>query len=256
LINEEPGTLAEMEVTFVGCGDAFGSGGRFNTCFHVTSASATFLIDCGASSLIALKKLGMSPNGIRTILITHFHADHFGGIPFLLLDARFFSNRTAPLTIAGPHGIEAALLQYRETFFPGSSSTHLNFSLEVRELNAGLNNIINGLFVTPYQVNHGNPGGPFFAYRIEVDGKAIAYSGDTEWTEALISAGKDTDLFIAEAYFRQRQVKLHLDLSSLERHLPLIRPRRLILTHMSDDMLRQKEMLTYQLAEDGMTITI
>src|ERR1700722_15513884 len=43
----------EMQVTFLGSGDAFGSGGRFNTCFLVEAAAASFLIDCGASSLIA-----------------------------------------------------------------------------------------------------------------------------------------------------------------------------------------------------------
>ena len=46
-----------MQLRFVGCGDAFGSGGRFNTCFHVSSERVNFLIDCGASSLPALKRL-------------------------------------------------------------------------------------------------------------------------------------------------------------------------------------------------------
>jgi ribonuclease BN (tRNA processing enzyme) len=58
-----------MKLTFVGCGDAFGSGGRFNTCFHVETAATRFLIDCGASSLVALKRLGIDRNAIDTILI-------------------------------------------------------------------------------------------------------------------------------------------------------------------------------------------
>ena len=90
-----------MKLQFVGCGDAFGSGGRFNTCFHLTGARTNLLIDCGASSMITLKRLGIAANDIGTILITHFHADHFGGIPFFMLDAQFFSKRTQPLTIAG-----------------------------------------------------------------------------------------------------------------------------------------------------------
>lgn len=245
-----------MELTFVGCGDAFGSGGRFNTCFHVAGQSTNFLIDCGASSLIALKKLRIDPNKIRTILITHFHADHFGGIPFLLLDARFFSKRTAPMTIAGPRGIKRVLQQYLETFFPGSSTIRPGFELEILELEAGVSGIVNGLSVTPQQVNHGEVGGPYFAYRIEADGKVLAYSGDTEWTDTLITAGRDADLFIAEAYFRDRRVKLHLDLESLEQHLDAIKPKRLILTHMSNDMLHRNEWLDYELAEDGMTVTV
>ncbi len=97
-----------MQLRFVGCGDAFGSGGRLNTCFHVSGRAANFLIDCGASALPALKRLEIDRNEIDLILITHFHGDHFAGLPFVLLDAQF-SRRTRPLTIAGPQGIETRL---------------------------------------------------------------------------------------------------------------------------------------------------
>ena len=99
-----------MQLRFVGCGDALGSGGRSNTCFHVTGESVNFLIDCGASSLPALKRLGIAREAIDLVLITHFHGDHFAGLPFLLLDAQF-TRRTRPLVIAGPEGIEARLTQ-------------------------------------------------------------------------------------------------------------------------------------------------
>ena len=120
-----------MQVHFVGCGDAFGSGGRFNTCFHVTGQGSNFLIDCGASSLIALKKSNVALNDMQSIMITHFHADHFGGIPFLLLDAQFFSKRRLPLTIAGPHGLTEWYGRVMETAFPGSSNVRPKFDLRV-----------------------------------------------------------------------------------------------------------------------------
>ncbi len=78
-----------MRLQFIGSGDAFGSGGRLNTCFHVTGQQVNFLIDCGASSLIGLKKEDIRLNEIQAIFVTHFHADHFGGIPFFMLDAQF-----------------------------------------------------------------------------------------------------------------------------------------------------------------------
>ena len=115
---------------------------------------------------------------------------------------------------------------------------------------------LDGLRVTAYLVNHGNPGGPFMAYRVEAEGRVIAYSGDTEWTDALIDAGRKADLFVAEAYFRDKKVPLHLDLATLEAHLPEIKPKRLILTHMSDDMLGQRADLPYDCAEDGMTVSL
>src|SRR5229473_531858 len=119
-----------MQLRFVGCGDALGSGGRSNTCFHVTGKSANFLIDCGASSLPALKRLEIARDDIDLILITHFHGDHFAGLPFLLLDAQF-TRRTRPLVIAGPQGIETRLAQVMETMFEHSSKTRPRFELSV-----------------------------------------------------------------------------------------------------------------------------
>ena len=240
-----------MRLRFVGCGDAFGSGGRFNTCFHLTGERTNALIDCGASSLIAMKRLGIAANDIQAILVTHFHADHFGGIPFFMLDAQFFTRRIQPLTIAGPAGLREWYVRAMETAFPGSSETTPRFALTLRELAPRDPVEVAGMTVTPFPVHHGNPGGPFFALRVEAEGKVVAYTGDTEWTESLVDAARGADLFIAEAYFHDKQVKLHLDLATLERHLPRIRPKRLVLTHMSDDMLDRRASLDYETAEDG-----
>src|SRR3979411_903979 len=119
-----------MQLRFVGCGDALGSGGRFNTCFHVTGQHVNFLIDCGASSLPALKRLDIARDTIDLILITHFHGDHFAGLPFLLLDAQF-TRRSRPLVIAGPEGIEMRLAQAMEALFENSSKTKQSFELSV-----------------------------------------------------------------------------------------------------------------------------
>src|SRR5260370_19103764 len=111
-----------MQLRLVGCGDALGSGGRYNPCFHITGDRVNFLIDCGAWSLRALKRLDIAREDIDLILITHFPGDHFGGLPFLLLDAQF-TRRTRPLVIAGPEGIEPRLTQVMEALFENSSKT-------------------------------------------------------------------------------------------------------------------------------------
>ncbi len=244
-----------MQLRFVGCGDAFGSGGRFNTCFHVTGARVNFLIDCGASSLPALKRQGIARDDIDLVLITHFHGDHFAALPFLLLDAQF-TRRTRPLVIAGPEGIEARLTQAMEAMFEHSSKTRPRFDLSVVALKPDETRAFDAVNVTPFPVEHGASGGPFLAYRIEAEGRIIAYSADTEWTETLIPAGRDADLFIAEAYYYDRIVKNHLSLKTLEAHLPEIKPKRLILTHMSDDMLERLDTLNYTTASDGMVVEL
>jgi len=244
-----------MQLQFVGCGDALGSGGRFNTCFHVTGERVNFLIDCGASSLPALKRLEIGREDIDLILITHFHGDHFGGLPFLLLDAQF-TRRTRPLIIAGPEGIETRLMQVMEALFENSSKTKQRFDLSVIALKPEEVKTFGTVTVTSFPVVHGESGGPFLAYRIEAEGRVIAYTADTEWTETLIPAARDADLFIAEAYYHDKIVKNHLSLTTLEAHLPEINPKRLVLTHMSDDMLGRRDTLAYTTAHDGMIVEL
>jgi ribonuclease BN (tRNA processing enzyme) len=244
-----------MQLRFVGCGDAFGSGGRLNTCFHVTGDTVNFLIDCGASSLPALKRSGIARNDIDLILITHFHGDHFAGLPFFLLDAQF-SRRSRPLVIAGPDGIEARLTQVMEALFENSSRTKQKFELSVVALGPEQTRSFGDVKVTPFSVAHGDSGGPFLAYRVEAEGRMIAYSADTEWTDTLVPLARGADLFIAEAYTYDRIVKNHLSLSVLEAHLAEIAPKRLILTHMSDDMLGRLDTLNHATAHDGMTVEI
>ncbi len=245
-----------LSLQFVGCGDAFGSGGRFNTCFHLTGERTNLLIDCGASSLIAMKKLDIDRNAIDTIVVTHFHADHFGGVPFFILDAQFLSKRRRPLTIVGPVGLEGWYERVMETAFPGSSQASQKFDLRLIEIAADQTLEIGDVRISAFQAVHGPPGGPYLAVRIEAEGRAVAYTGDTEWTTALIPAASDADLFIAEAYFRHKAVVTHLSLNAIEAHLAELRPKRLVLTHMSDDMLQHPDRGRYETAEDGMTITI
>jgi ribonuclease BN (tRNA processing enzyme) len=242
-----------MQLRFVGCGDALGSGGRSNTCFHVTGEGVNFLIDCGASSLPAMKRLEIVRDKIDLILITHFHGDHFAGLPFFLLDAQF-SRRSRPLVIAGPQGIETRLSQVMEALFEHSSKTKQRFDLSVVPLVPEQSRSFGAVKVMPYPVVHGESGGPFLAYRLEAEGRIITYSADTEWTETLIAAARNADLFIAEAYTYEKIVKNHLSLKTLEAHLPDIGAKRLVLTHMSEDMLGRVDELPYTTASDGMVV--
>lgn len=245
-----------MRVTIIGCGDAFGSGGRLNTCFHVAGDRTNFLIDCGATSLPALKGRGVACNEIAFILVTHFHADHFGGIPFFVLDAQFFSKRTSRLVIAGPAGLKDWFGRAMETAFPGSAAAKRKFEVTLLELEPGLTAELESVRVTPRLVRHGQPEGPFFSYRIECDGRVIAYTGDTEWTDGLVEIGRGADLFIAEAYFFDKKVALHLDYMTLARNLPRIGAKRVLLTHMNDDMLAHAEQVPEEKAHDGLVMTL
>jgi len=243
-----------MRVRFLGSGDAFGSGGRFQPCILLESGDFRCLVDCGASSLIALKRTAIDPNDINTILITHLHGDHFGGIPFLVLDGQF-SRRSRRLLVAGPPGVAERVTQAMENFFPGSSRVQRKFETEFLELVGCVPTAVGPLRVTPYEVVHACGAAPY-ALRIELGGFTIGYSGDTEWTDNLIPAAAGTDLFISEAYFYDKPVRFHLDYATLAHRRSQLGCKRLIVTHMGRDMLARVAELPVEAAYDGMEVSL
>lgn len=247
--------MSTVTITFLGSGDTFGSGGRFQTCIHVDAGATQFLLDCGASSLIALKRGQVDLAAIDFILITHLHGDHFGGIPFFILEAQLVSKRTRSLILAGPPGLESRVRLAMEALFPGSAQIPLKFGLEFVELAERVPAHLGTLTVTPYPVIHAS-GAPPFALRVEIAGKIITYSGDTEWTEELLPAANEADLFICEAYMFDRPIKYHLDYKTLLHHHPRLNCKRLIMTHMHDDLLHRIPDLEIEWAEDGKQVVI
>ncbi len=243
-----------MRLQFLGSGDAFGSGGRLQTCLRLSGAGSPLLIDCGASSLIALKRAGADPGEIGWVLLSHLHGDHFGGLPFLILDGQF-SRRTRPLVIAGPAGIRQRVEAAMEVLFPGSTRVTRRFAVEFVELSEGLASPVGPARVTVFGVLHAS-GGPSHALRVEYGGKVIAYSGDTEWTENLVVAAGAADLFVCEAYTFERKIRYHLDYRTLQQHLPRIGCRRVILTHMGPDMLSHLADAEMEHAEDGQRVAL
>lgn len=244
-----------MELRFIGCGDAFGSGGRFNTCFLVTAGSRRFLIDCGASSLVALKQAAVDPNTIDAIVVSHLHGDHFGGLPFFLLDARLMSKRQRPLLLIGPPGLEERLAAAQEVLFPGSSQRPLGFALEHRALTAGTRRAGDGFAVVPYPARH-EAGAPCFSLRLDCEGKTIAFSGDTEWSDDLAAAARGADLFICECSSWERPLSGHIAYRTLAPLLATLGAKRVILTHMNPEMLERRSVLGHETASDGMVLIL
>lgn len=244
-----------VSVTFVGAGDAFGSGGRFNTCILIDGADIRFTIDFGASSLIALNKLGIAPNSIDAVLLTHMHGDHFGGIPFLLLDAMLGARRDRPLTIAGPKNLQARIAAATEALFPGANVMGPKFPIHYVELSVGKPNEILGLTVMPYAAKHTPQTDPT-ALRVAVDDKIVTYSGDGEWTTDLSQASRGADLFIAECYFHGTAVKGHMSYPDIQAHKADFAAKRMILTHLGPEMLANADSLPEECARDGLVVNL
>lgn len=247
-----------MRLTIIGCGDAFGAGGSLQTSFHVRSEPSTFLIDCGASSLIGMRRLGLEPNDIDTVFVTHLHGDHFGGLPWLLIDAQYLSKRRRPLIVTGPKGIKARFVTAAEALYPGITTAKPGFELTFVEYEERKPLEVSGVTVIPFEVRHPS-GAPPYALRFELEGKVLAFTGDTGWVDTLFQVARGADLFISECFQYDVTLPIHLDYTTIDANYQGLGAKRVLLTHMGEAMLSKAGKVDpsrYLIAEDGMTLDL
>ncbi len=243
-----------VRVRFLGSGDAFGSGGRLHPCFHLTGAADSLLIDCGATALQALKRELIDPGSVASVALSHLHGDHFGGVPWLILDGRF-AHRSSALVVSGPRGTEERVRTLFQTLYPGAPATELPFDVSFLEYEERRPTSLPSAVVTPFEVIH-RSGAPSYGLRIEYGGRVISYSGDTEWTDSLIDLTSGADLLICECNFYDTRVPGHLDFHTLRAKLTQLDCRRLIITHMSAEMLARVDELELEAAFDGLAVDL
>jgi ribonuclease BN (tRNA processing enzyme) len=247
-----------MQLTVIGCGDAFGAGGSLHTSFLVRASASTFLIDCGVTTLIGMRRLGLEPNDIETVFVTHLHGDHFGGLPWLLIDAIYLSNRTRQLVVTGPKGIAERFAIAAEALYPGITEIERNFELTFLEYEEQTPLEVGGVTVTPFEVHHPS-GAPPYALRFTLDGKVLAFTGDTGWVEALCEVGQGADLLISECFQYDVNLPIHLDYKTIDANYERLGAKRVLLTHMGEAMLAATDKVDatrYLIARDGMVLNL
>ncbi|MFP6654824.1 MAG: MBL fold metallo-hydrolase [Myxococcota bacterium] len=243
------------ELIFIGTSDAFGAGGRRQSAIFLRGARGGMLLDCGTTTNTGLNQLGLSRDEIDVVLVSHFHGDHFGGIPAFLYAALYVDARTHPLEIVGPPEIEARVHKLAEAMGHHLAGRDWPFPLSFREIHPG-ESISSGpadleAFATQHQPE-AHPQG----YRIQLGREKIAYSGDTGWFDGLPNQIAGSDLFICECTFHEAGLDFHLSLEELRAHRDELDCGRLILTHLGNHMTDRRGQLEFETADDGLVVRL
>ncbi len=245
-----------MKITIVGSGCGIPNPKRGSPCIVVNVGRELFAFDCGPGSVRAMAAEGLKWAELDMVFITHFHTDHIGDIAPLLFAYNIPDvNRTEPLTLSGPPGMqklyENLVAAYGDWLVPK------RYELYVQDLHG---EPIEGATwrVETAPAEHSRPA---YAYRVEADGASIVYSGDTDYSESIISLASHCDLLILEcSYPNEIEVPGHLTPEKAGEMASRAGCRKLALTHIYPvsadyDLLAQCRQAydgDVVLAEDGM----
>jgi ribonuclease BN (tRNA processing enzyme) len=238
-----------MKLHILGCGDAFGSGGRNQSGYLIESEGRFFLLDCGPTTLLAMKRLGFDPQKLEAIFVSHLHGDHFGGVPFLFIDYLYRSQRTRPLHIAGPAGTPDRIADLFNVMYGGRELPPVEFHLLTPENEVEIVGVEVFAFRVPHQTNDVS-----LALKIGHAGKRLLFSGDSAWMERFIHEARGVDLFLCECTFYDDGLGNHIRYSMLQPNLGRIECKQILLTHLGEEMLARRHQLAVPCAEDGITI--
>ena len=243
------------DVVFIGTSDAFGAGGRRQSAVLVRGSSGTFLLDCGMTTCTGLCELGIERDEIDTVLVSHFHADHFGGIPPLLLAALYEDERRHPLRIAGPPGIEEWVRNLAAAMGYALEDREWPFEIRFDVLPLGSAMEIGPVRASAFETLHQPHTFPH-GILVDYDAQRIAYSGDTGWFDELPGIVNGSDLFISECTNCVQGFEYHLSHDILCERKSQFDCGRIILTHLGEEMSQRRGMCEFETADDGLIIQI
>jgi ribonuclease BN (tRNA processing enzyme) len=240
-----------VSLTFLGTGNAFADGGRSHACILVTAPEGRILLDCGGSSLPAIRR-ACDPETIDAVAISHLHGDHFGGLVFLAMEAKY-APRRKPLVVGGPPSLERRFKDASVALFDDfyrDLPFRLDFTVLGREPAR-----LGPAEVAALPVEHVPDSEPH-GLRVRVGGKLIAYSGDARWSDHLPAVADGADLFICETTYYSDPDPVHLSAMELAAHRGELRCGRIVVTHLGKDAIANLPALGFEPADDGMTIRL
>lgn len=208
-----------LKVFFCGTGSPLPSKARAQTCTAVIAGDRFYLVDVGSGSFETIQAAGIPASRLGAIFLTHFHSDHIGDLSEANLGS-WVTARPAPLAVYGPAGIERVVAGENEAFaldadyriaHHGKGVAPLRSKGMVARAFDGTAPVVvlddDGLKVTAFPVKH-DPVDAAVGYRFDYRGRSVAISGDTAYSESLISAAKGADVLIHEAQANHMVAKM------------------------------------------------
>ena len=250
-----------MDVTILGSGTAIPDKERGAPGLAVSIGRTLLFLDLGPGTLYRAARAGIAVNQVDYILLSHFHLDHTADLaPLLFAFHNPVYERHKDLTILGPAGLErffSGLQGVYGDLILGKGYEQIFKTIETEPLACP------GFYLKACPVVHGPAA---IAWEITDDrGRRIVYSGDTEYSEALVALAHEVDLLILECAFPEGQGRPgHLTPSVAGRVAREAACKRLVLTHFYPDC-RGQDLLTpcsryysgpITLAEDGLKLTV
>lgn len=232
-----------LDICLLGTGGMMPLPNRWLTSLMTRLNGSSLLIDCGEGTQIAIKEKGWSFHSIDTICFTHYHGDHISGLPGLLLSMGN-ADRTEPVTIIGPRGLEKVVNSLRVI------APELPFTIEFHEITEATEKIeVNGYIIEAFHVKHNITcygyaisvprGGRFYMEKAmenqvpkeiwkrlqkgetmeregriftpsmvlgeERKGIKLTYCTDTRPVPIIIEKAKNSDLFICEGMYGEKE---------------------------------------------------
>jgi ribonuclease BN (tRNA processing enzyme) len=239
----------------LGCGDAFGSGGRNQSGYLIEAADRLFLLDCGPTSLLAMKRAGFDPRRLDVVFVSHLHGDHFGGLPFFFIEYLYNSRRATPLKLGGPRGIEERACElFRLMYGSGAERRELP-PTSFHVLEPGQPVTLAGIEVLPFRVPH-QVHDISLGLLVTYEGKRILFSGDSGWSDDFLTHARGADLFLCECSHYAEESSNHINYLKLREQLQLLQCKKLLLTHLGEQMLARRQELPVTMLDDGMVVEI